>query len=526
MDSTAGDLNHAARELDEKVEKQTSHNDGSRETDKEDIPAKHEYDPQSSSYSSSSSQDVTALEKLDSRIVKVGEVKEGEEAYAHLPPHEKEIVKRQLDLPPVTVTFKTLYRYATRNDLLIVFISALAAIGGGAVMPLMTVIFGQLAGTFQNYLAGTTSRNDFSSDLSSYTLYFVYLAIGEFVLIYVCTIGFIYTGEHITQKIREQYLAAILRQNIAFFDKLGAGEITTRITADTNLVQDGISEKIALTLTALATFVTAFIIAFVKYWKLTLILSSTVFTIVAIMGGGSSFIIKYNKQSLESYALGGTVAEEVISSIRNATAFSTQDKLARQYDKHLTEAEKWGLKLKVALAIMIGGMMSVIYLNYGLSFWQGSKYVVSGEMSLSSVLTIMLAIMIGAFSLGNVAPNAQAFTTSVAAAGKIFNTIDRVSPLDPKSEAGEKLEHVEGTVELRNIKHIYPSRAEVIVMEDVNLVVPAGKTTALVGASGSGKSTIVGLVERFYDPVGGEVFLDGHNVSSLNLRWLKATRLT
>ncbi len=316
-------------------------------------------------------------------------------------------------------------------------------------------------------------------------------------------------------------MAAILRQNMAFFDKLGAGEITTRITADTNLVQDGISEKIALTLTAMATFVTAFVIAFIKYWKLTLILSSTVFTIVFIMGGGSTFIIKYNKQSLESYALGGTVAEEVISSIRNATAFSTQDKLARQYDAHLTEAEKWGLKLKVALAIMISGMMGVIYLNYGLSFWMGSRFIVDGQMTLSEVLTILLAIMIGAFSLGNVAPNAQAFTTSVAAAGKIFNTIDRISPLNPMDDEGEKLEHVEGTVELKNIKMIYPSRAEVVVMQDVNLKVPAGKTTALVGASGSGKSTIVGLVERFYDPVGGQVYLDGHEVSKLNLRWLR-----
>ena len=383
------------------------------------------------------------------------------------------------------------------------------------------VLFGQLAGSFQGFFQGTSSRSALTDDISKFTLYFVYLAIGEFVLIYICTVGFIYTGEHIAQKIREQYLAAILRQNIAFFDKLGAGEITTRITADTNLVQDGISEKIGLTLTAMATFVTAFVIGFVKYWKLTLILSSTVFSIVAIMGGGSSFIVRYNKQSLESYALGGTVVEEVISSIRNATAFSTQEKLARQYDKHLTEAEKWGLKLKVALAIMIGGMMSVIYLNYGLSFWQGSRYLVAGDMTLSDVLTIMLAIMIGAFSLGNVAPNAQAFTTSVAAAGKIFNTIDRASPLDPKSETGEKLEHVEGTVELKNIKHIYPSRSEVVVMQDVSLKVPAGKTTALVGASGSGKSTIVGLVERFYDPVGGQVFLDGHEVSTLNLRWLR-----
>ena len=142
-------------------------------------------------------------------------------------------------------------------------------------------------------------------------------------------------------------------------------------------------------------------------------------------------------------------------------------------------------------------------------------------MTLSSILTVMLCIMIGAFALGGVAPNAQAFTTSVAAAGKIFNTIDRVSPLDPMSESGIKLEHVEGTVELKNIKHIYPSRAEVVVMQDVSLKVPAGKTTALVGASGSGKSTIVGLVERFYDPVGGHVYLDGHDIQSLNLRWLR-----
>ena len=365
------------------------------------------------------------------------------------------------------------------------------------------------------------SDSEFNSKLSSFTLYFLYLAIGEFITIYVCTVGFIYSGEHITQKIREQYLAAILRQNIAFFDKLGAGEITTRITADTNLVQDGISEKVSLTLTAVATFFTAFIISFIKYWRLTLILSSTVFAIVFTMGGGSTFIVRFNKQSLESYALGGTVAEEVISSIRNATAFGTQDKLARQYDTHLKEAKKWGVKLKMVLAVMISCMMGIIYLNYGLSFWQGSRYLVAGDMNLSDVLTIMLSIMIGAFSLGNVAPNGQAFTTSVAAAAKIFSTIDRASPLDPMSQDGKKLEKIEGTVEMRNIKHIYPSRADVTVMNDVSLVVPAGKTTALVGASGSGKSTIVGLVERFYDPVGGSIYLDGHDVSTLNLRWLR-----
>ncbi|KAI9837523.1 MAG: GTPase-activating protein [Sarea resinae] len=461
----------------------------------------------------------SGTEKMDSNIIKVAE--NGGDPLDGLPTHDKEVLAGQLEIPPVKVGYTTLFRYATRNDIIIIITSAILSIAAGVITPLMTVVFGSLAGTFQSFFNGSLAHSQFSHNLSHYTLYFVYLAIAKFVTVYISTVGFLYTGEHVTQKIREQYLAAILRQNIAFFDKLGAGEITTRITSDTNLIQDGMSQKVALTLTAVAMFITAFVIGFVKYWRLTLILTSTIVAMTLVMGGGSKFIVKYNKMSLESYGSGGTVAEEVISSIRNATAFGTQDKLARQYDAHLAVAEKWGKKNRMSMGFMIAIMMCIVYLNYGLSFWQGSRYLVAGDMTLSEVLTVMLAVMIGAFSLGNVAPNAQAFVTSVAAAAKIFSTIDRVSPLDPSNEVGNTIENVEGTVELRHIRHIYPSRPEVVVMEDVNLIVPAGKTTALVGASGSGKSTIVGLVERFYNPVGGQVLLDGHDITTLKLRWLR-----
>lgn len=158
----------------------------------------------------------------------------------------------------------------------------------------------------------------------------------------------------------------------------------------------------------------------------------------------------------------------------------------------------------------------------GLAFWQGSRFLVGdGSVTLSDILTILLSVMIGAFSLGNVAPNAGAFVTAAAAGGKIFSTIDRQSPMDPDSSSGKVLDNVEGRVELKNISMIYPSRPESKVMNNASLVIPAGKTTALVGASGSGKSTIVGLVERFYDPVGGQVLLDGVDVSEINLRFLR-----
>jgi len=139
-------------------------------------------------------------------------------------------------------------------------VSVICAIAGGAALPLMTVIFGQLTGIFNDLNSGALTPAEFSSELAHFVLYFLYLAIGEFVTVYISTVGFIYTGEHVSGKIRERYLQACLRQNVGFYDKLGAGEITTRITADTNLVQDGISEKVGLTLAALATFITAFVI--------------------------------------------------------------------------------------------------------------------------------------------------------------------------------------------------------------------------------------------------------------------------
>lgn len=469
---------------------------------------------------SSDSESTQDFKKVDSKIVQIRDIPEGDAAFEHLPEHERAVLKRQVDIPKVAVSYFKLFRYATPMDKVLIVIAIITSVAGGAVLPLMTVIFGNLSGSFGSLFQGTLTES-FTSLVDRYVLYFIYLAIAEFVLIYVSTALWIYTGEHITSKVRKEYLKAILRQNIGFFDKLGSGEITTRITADTNLVQEAISEKVGLTLNGVAAFVAAFVIGFVRYWKLTLICLSTVVTIVLVMGAGGRFMSGWNKKSLEAYAKGGSVAEEVLGSIRNAVAFGTQDKLAKQYDTYLADAQHWGIRTKSMLACMIGTLLCLIFLNYGLAFWMGSRFLVDGDVSLSQILTIILAVMIGAFSFGNVGPNVQHLVAGIAASSKIYATIDRASPLDPESEEGLKLEHVEGTIELRNIRHIYPSRPEVVVMEDVNLVVPAGKTTALVGASGSGKSTIVGLVERFYDPVGGQVLLDGHDLSTLNLRWLR-----
>lgn len=213
-----------------------------------------------------------------------------------------------------------------------------------------------------------SEQDDFSGQLSTFALYFVYIAIGTFAAVALSMFGFIHIGEKLSSKIREEYLAAILRQNIGFFEHLGAGEVTTRITSDMNKVQDGISEKVALFITAVSMFISAFVIGFIMSWKLTLILSCTVVIMTAIMAFPTFFIVKYTKLSMESSGKGDSIAEEVLSSIRNAVVFNSQEKLARKYDQSMIEAEKWGFRMRVSMAVMLSGIMCFVFLDYVSNF--------------------------------------------------------------------------------------------------------------------------------------------------------------
>ncbi|KAJ4202682.1 hypothetical protein NW759_015332 [Fusarium solani] len=433
----------------------------------------------------------------------------------------EEKLKAQIETPNIAVGFKDLFRYTTLKDLLILAFCTVAAIAAGAILPCFPLLFGDMAGLFQSISLQEIPRSEFDRVLTQKSLTLVYLGIGAYVATYISTVGFMGVGERLTRTIRQQYFRALLRQNMAFFDNVGPGMLSSRISLDCQNIQEGVSEKVAFVITALATLVSAYVIGFIKYWKLTLVASSILVGIIVTSTVCTRFIIKYQGKSMANYSIAGGLAEEVISSIRTVKALGVRDVFALRFESHLISVETWGRKAQICVAVLIAIVTTMTFMSHALTFWTGSIFIGRGEASLSDVITVAFAILIGSHVLGGIAPHIPAFAGAVAAASKVYSVIDRESPLDPTSEEGAKLDQISGSIDFVNVKHIYPARPQQVIMDGINLHIPAGKTTAIVGPSGSGKSTIISLIERFYSPISGQVVCDGKDISTLNLRWFR-----
>lgn len=376
----------------------------------------------------------------------------------------------------------------------------------------LQVIYGLLVGVFNGFAAGTVEVAEFRSKISTFSLYYVYLSIGLFVFTYTATVGFYWSGERIVRALRIAYLSAVLRQNMAFFDVLRPGDISNRIMSDMGILQEAITSKTSIMLSAIATFCAAFIVAFVMYWKMALILSPFFVAMLLIFSVGGSYAVKHQKQSRELYSHAAGIPEEAFGAIRQVAAFGMQNFVQQRYSLGLGQAAKTERKAHNIVAGLIASMNAMPTLIYALSFWAGSIFLVRGDMSVPDITTITLAVTIGMFAIIRIAPSLQALTSGFAITGSLLETISRRSSQDPLAVDGQKLASLVGDIRFNCVNLFYPSRDHAKVLDDVTFSVPANKKTAIVGPSGGGKSSIFGLLERFYEPTHG-------NISKCHVRW-------
>uniref|UniRef100_A0A4W5MYY3 ABC-type xenobiotic transporter n=1 Tax=Hucho hucho TaxID=62062 RepID=A0A4W5MYY3_9TELE len=402
-----------------------------------------------------------------------------------------------------------LFRYATGCEVLLMIIGLLCAALHGIALPLMCVVFGQMTDSFVQS--------------GQHAYYFIGIGCAVFLLGTFQVMLFLLTATKQTKRIREKYFHAILHQQMSWFDTHQIGVLNVRLTDDINTINEGLGDKICVFVQFFCTFLSGFIIGFIFGWKLTLVILAVSPLLAGSAAVWSKILATLTSKELSAYAKAGAVAEEILVAIRTVVAFNGQKKAVERYENNLEDAKNFGIKKAITTNVSMGFTQFVIFGTYALAFWYGTKLSVDEpeNYTIGKTITVFFSVMIGAFSLGQGAPNLEAIAKARGAAYEVYNTIDQPRPIDSSSKEGHKPDCVEGDIEFKNIHFSYPSRKDVKILQGVNLTVPRGKTIALVGASGCGKSTTIQLLQRFYDPDSGEITLDGRDIRTLNVKWLR-----
>ncbi|KFY78167.1 hypothetical protein V499_02603 [Pseudogymnoascus sp. VKM F-103] len=419
----------------------------------------------------------------------------------------------------------------SKLDTLLFVTGIISAIASGIPFPLLGIIFGQLLDDFnaESCAVEATSGADYQSDVNFKVLYIIYLAIAQFGFVYIHLVSWSLGGARLAQRLREQYLRSLLHKEPAFFDDHPGGEVSSRLNGDITMIRMGTSEKVGIYLSSISFFVTAYIIAFIKIPKLAGILVSLVPAYFSMSLVGGYFIKKYSSQVSDHFSAGSAVASEALSNVAVVHAFNASDKLEANFSSHISLARKDGLKKALVSGIQAGLIFFIAYAADALAFWQGSHMIADSVASngtgstVGSVFTVIFLLVNATLVLSQMTPYLAIFAAASASFAKLKKDMDRPSRIDGTSDTGLRLENVTvGQFKLENVTFSYPSRPEQNVLQNVSLELPAGKKTALVGFSGSGKSTVTSLLLRLYDPTEGTVLLDGHDLRDLNVRQVRS----
>ncbi|CAG2058086.1 unnamed protein product, partial [Timema podura] len=414
------------------------------------------------------------------------------------------------------------FRYATWYELVLTLLGILLGIATGCCLPIIIILYGEFttllverhqenvtssyATLLQGYGGGQAQMiNSTQAEKNSYLMndsiafgvICSSVGVAQFVLgtLTILSLNRAAQGQASISRVRRLFLMAVLKQDMAWCDTNSTATFASQLTEDLDKLQDGIGEKIGI-----------FMYLMVQ----------------------STLTVK----ELESYGEAGAVVEEVLSSIRTVVAFGGEEKEVERYTKMLGPAQVTGIKRGMFSGLGGGVMWFITYCSYAIAFWYGvelildSRYIEpdsSQEKYTPAILIICLfGVLAGAMNMGLASPHLEAFAVARGAAASVFSIMDRASEIDSFSKAGHKLKAMKGYIEFNGVHFNYPARSEVKVLKDLNLSIKQGETVALVGSSGCGKSTVVQLVQRLYDPMRGVVSIDGIDVKQLNVSCLRS----
>ncbi|CAD8206584.1 unnamed protein product [Paramecium octaurelia] len=424
------------------------------------------------------------------------------------------------------VPYFELLRYATEKDKLLMIIGGLAAFLNGAAFPSFSIILGDMTDSFSE------AGDEMVHQAGLNAIYFIIVACGTMLMSFIMFATWMITGENQSIEFRKRYFAAILRQEIGWFDTINPNELNSKVANETFAVQGAIGEKVPTFIMTFSMTFFGFLIGYIYGWQLALVVTASL-PGVSIATAIFAIIVQTSENATQKvYSEAGALAEQAINAIKTIKMLDGEDFEVEKYKNNLLQATATTIRYQFGVSIAFGFLWASFLWAYSLGFWYGAKLIsdqtlnhnMGAPYTVGNVMIIFFSVVTGGFSLGQAGPCVQHFAKGRQAAVKMFAILNRtpkiLNPLNSK-----KLGDFNGTILLKNVHFSYPNRPDQQILNKLNLLIPSGKKVALVGESGCGKSTVMQLIERFYDCDQGEVLFggeDGINVKDLTLLDLRS----
>ncbi len=344
------------------------------------------------------------------------------------------------------------------------------------------------------------------------------LCVGVAILGFFRAWLFVYAGERVVARLRRALFSRLLERDIAFFDQERTGDLISRLSADTGVLQNAVTANLSMTLRFLLQALGSVAVLFWTSARLTLTMLALVPFAAVGVALFARYVRKLSKKTQDALAAASTVAEEVFSNVRTVRSFARERSEIDRYATSVGEALTLGRRLALAYGSFQGVGGIAAFASISLVLWYGGHLVMRGALSVGTLTSFMFYTFYLSFSLAALAGLYGDYQKAIGASQRVFQLLAQDASM---TSGTRELADVVGLMRLEDVVFAYPSRANVRVLSGVALTLEPGKVVALVGPSGGGKSTVAQLVSRFYDPCEGRVSLDGVDIREFDAAWLR-----
>lgn len=357
--------------------------------------------------------------------------------------------------------------------------------------------------------------------ISKQLIYFTIVIVIVSILRFISSMFFIRVGSRISTKIRSDVFRHIMTYDVKFFDTHPIGSLLTVLGEDTSIIQESFGTTKCMQIQLFGQFIIGLIWVFVLSWRLGLIMFALIPFVIIIMLVFHPFIEKNGITRFKYFSTAITIAEETIAAIRTIRGFNREEEDTKRFVVKNDEAAHYERNIVYCIGTMFFFVFILVWAVVLGNLYYASKLVGKTENGREFDPGMMFSVfgmtMMGCMGLVFFENSIQAEQRAVIAANRVVKLLEYQSAVN--FEGGIQYENFEGHIKFQNVSFCYPTR-NVMALKNVSFEIKPKEQIALVGHSGSGKSTCVQLIERYYDVTEGIITIDGHDIKELDPHWL------